>query len=309
MADEAYYRAEVRERVWLTPHMVRLRLGAPPVRKPGASDVAAGGLPDLTRFVSTGVGDERLVLVLPGPGEDEPPLPVPTETGWDYPDPASRPVMRSYTVRSFDPDAGELAVDVVAHEGGVASDWARSARVGDRLLVTEARGWYDPPVDAEWQLLLGDLTALPAIGRLAESIRSGLHTMAVVEVVGPADRQPLPAGVRTRWLCGSGNGLGPSRLLQALHEVDWPAGPGYVWFAGEAADSRAVRRHLRHDLGWPAARYDVLGYWRAGQAEWTRRYEQLAPGLEQVYTDAVRRGLSSTEALEVYDDALERVGL
>lgn len=301
MADEAYYRAEVRERSWLTPQMIRLRLG-PPV-------VAVSGIPDLTAFVSTGVGDERLVVVLPPPGRTAPPLPVLTETGWDYPDLAERPAMRSYTVRAFDPNAGEMVVDFVAHEGGLASTWARDARPGDQVLVTEATGWYDPPADAEWQLLVGDMSALPALGRLAETARPGLATSVIVEVVETADRQPMPAGVRARWLCGSGNGRGPSGLLAAVRELEFPAGPGYLWFAGEAAESRAVRKHLRQERGWPAERYDVLGYWRAAQEEWSRRFERLGHGLERVYTDAVGRGLSSTEALEVYDAALERVGL
>ena len=301
MADEAYYRAELRERSRLTPHMIRLRLGPPSVDVPG--------VPDLRGFVSTGVGDERLVVVLPAPGQPEPPMPVLTETGWDYPEVADRPTMRSYTVRAFDPGSGELVIDFVDHDGGLASTWARDARPGDRVLVTEAAGWYDPPVDAEWQLLVGDMTALPALGRLAETARPGLATSVVAEVVGLADRQPMPAGVHVRWLCGSGNGRGPSGLLAAVRELELPAGPGYVWFAGEAAESRAVRKHLRHERGWPATRYDVLGYWRAAQEEWTRRYERLGPGLEQYYTDAVSRGLSSTEALEVYDAALERVGL
>jgi len=266
-------------------------------------------VPDLSAFVSTGVGDERLVVVFPLPGGTEPPLPVRTGTGWDYPDASSRPPMRSYTVRSFDAATAELVVDVVVHDGGVASAWARRARPGDLVLLSGAAGWYDPPVDAEWQLLVGDMTALPALGRIAETARRGLRTSAVVEVLDAADRQPLPAGVDADWLTGSGNGRGPSRLLAALRGHAWPSGPGYVWFAGEAAESRAVRRHLRHELGWPASRYDVLGYWRSGQEEWTRRYAEVAPGLEHVYVEAVARGLSSTDALEVYDDALERVGL
>ena len=311
MADERYYRAEVRERTVLAPHLVRIRFGCPAAADghPAGAASAPSGVPDLSAFVSTGIGDERLVVVFPPPGEAEPPLPVRTESGWDYPDGDVRPPMRSYTVRSFDAEAAELVVEFVVHDGGVAAGWAQRARPGDRVLLTDAAGWYDPPVDAEWQLLVGDLTALPALSRIAETARRGLVTSAVVEVLDPADRLPLPAGVDVRWLTGSGNGAGPSRLLAALRENVWPSGPGYLWFAGEAAESRAVRRHLRHELGWPASRYDVLGYWRCAQEEWTRRYAEVAPALEHVYVEAVARGLSSTDALEVYDDALERVGL
>lgn len=299
MADDSYFRAEVRERTRLTPHMLRVRFGCP--TRPGH------GAADLADFRSTGVPDERLVVVFPPEGADEPPAPVLTGTGWDYPDPATRPAMRSYTVRAFDPVTQELVVDFVAHQGGVAAEWARRARPGDLVLVTAAAGWYDPPADAAWQLLVADLTALPALGRIAET--TTLPTAAVVEVLEAADRQPLPDAVDARWLCGTGNGAGPSALLRALRDVRWPEGPGYVWFAGEAGESRAVRRYLRQHLGWSAARYDVLGYWRVSQEEWDRRYAEVGGDLERVYTDALARGLSSTDALEVYDDALERAGL
>ena len=299
MAGDSYFRAEVRSRISLTPNLVRVRFGCP--RPP------RGGAADLADFTSSGVADERLVVVFPAVGQSEPPAPVLTPTGWDYPDPATRPPMRSYTVRAFDPVVQELTIDFVAHQGGVAAEWARRARPGDAVLVTAAAGWYAPPADATWQLLVADLTGLPALARICET--STLPTTAVVEVLDPADRQPLPSRVEARWLCGSGNGDGPSALHRALRDLDWPAGPGYLWFAGEAAESRAVRRYLRQHLGWPADRYDVLGYWRVGQEEWSRRYAAVSADLEHVYTEARDRGLSSTEALEVYDDALERIGL
>ena len=42
--------------------------------------------------------------------------------------PRPMPVSREYTVRRYDPVAGELDVDVVVHAGGVASDWATGPR-------------------------------------------------------------------------------------------------------------------------------------------------------------------------------------
>jgi NADPH-dependent ferric siderophore reductase len=276
VAEETYYRAVVRARSWLSRHVVRLRLGAP-------DGAPADPSPDLTHFRSTGLPDERVVLVLPD-GQ-----------------------RRSYTVRGVNPARCELVVEVAVHTGGAGATWAREARPGDALLVGEPLGWYEPPPEAEWQLLVGDLTAVPAIGRI--TAETALPTSALVEVADAADRQPLPAGTDVRWLCGSGNGGGLSVLPAALQDVVWPAGPGYVWFAGEAGVARVVRRQLRHDLGWSGDRYRVLGYWRAGQEEWQRRYALVGRELEGVYREAVARGLSSTDALEAYDDALAEVGL
>ena len=119
----------------------------------------------------------------------------------------------------------------------------------------------------------------------------------------------MPADSEVRWIAGSGNGHGPSRLLNSLRRLELPEGPGYVWYAGEAAESRAVRKYLRQDLGWSNDRFTILGYWRVKQEEWLRRYEEVADRLETVYTAAVADGRSEGDALEVYDDALEKAGL
>lgn len=266
MVEEIWHEAVVRSRERLSPHLVRVRLG----------------WPELSPLVSTGVPDERLVLELPDGST------------------------RTVTARTWDPAARTLDLDVVRHPGGVLAAWAERAEPGDPVRVSDLRGWYAPPSDAGWQLLVADLSGLPALARIAEATAADLVTSAVVELPDPGDRQPLPGAVDARWLVGGDETT--SRLPEAVRGLTWPEGPGYVWFAGEAAAARAVRQHLR-GLGWPVARYRVLGYWRAGQQQWQRRYEQVAPGLERVYTEARARGLTSDEALEAYDDALEQRGL
>lgn len=293
---DTYYRAEVRTVDRLTPNMIRVRFGGS----------------DLSRFESTGVADERLVVVFPAPGQTEPPPPEQRDDGtFDYADEATRPEMRSYTVRAWDPTAPEMVIDFVAHEGGVAAQWAIEARPGHVVYVTGAAGWYRPPADAGWQLLVADMTALPALGRIVENLTAGTRAHVIAEVIDPADRQQWnsAAAVSYQWLTGSGHGLGPSRLLLAVAAFRWPAGLGYLWFAGEASESRAVRKHIRRALGWSADRYEILGYWRVRKEEWMARYDQIGSELEQVYEHAVAQGRSSTEALELYDDALEKAGL
>lgn len=289
-----YYRADVRAVVALTPNMIRIVLG---------------GM-DLRRFATSGDPDERLVVVLPPAGERETPAPVRQEDGTlDYPA-DDGPELRSYTVRRFDPDRPELVIDFVRHEGGVAAAWAAAAQVGDVVYLSPAKGWYGPPADARWQLLMADMTALPALGRIVEELPAGSRAIAVVEVTEPADRQQLTsaAEVSYTWLVG-GNGHGPSRMLAALQQLELPPGPGYLWFAGEAAESRAIRKYLRRGLGWTSDRFTILGYWRVDQERWMARYEQVGESLEKVYEKALGAGLSQGEALDVYDEALEKAGL
>ena len=288
-----YYRADVREVVALTPHMIRI--------------VFSGE--DLRRFVSSGDPDERLVVVLPRPGEREAPAPVRQDDGTlDYPA-DDEPEMRSYTVRRV--GTGELVIDFVRHEGGAAASWAIQARPGDVVYLSPAGGWYKPPADTTWQLLMADMTALPALGRILEELPAQQRAVVLAEVTESADSQRIdsPADATYTWLSGSGNGQGPSRLLQALQEIELPEGPGYIWFAGEAAESRAVRKHVRRELGWPTERFTIIGYWRVDKERWLARYDEVGESLEKVYESAVASGLSEGDALEIYEEALEKAGL
>ncbi len=293
---DVYHRAEVVATRRLTPHLLRVELGGEGLRG----------------WSSSGRPDERLVLVLPAPGADAVVEPTTMPDGTqDYPDPDDQPPMRSYTVRAWDPDRLRMSVELVVHAGGVASAWAQAARPGDVIYLTEAMGWYQPPADTAWVLLAADLTGLPALARAVEELPPGRRAHAIVEVPAEADRIEVATAGRVdwTWVVGSGNDVGPSRLPEAVERFEAPEGPGYVWFAGEAAASRAVRKHLRHVRGWPTSRWRTLGYWRVDSERWDARYADLAPALESVYTEAVAAGVSSEEALVLYDEALERAGL
>ena len=113
------------------------------------------GGPGLAGFVSTSVPDEWVALTLPGQFQT-----------------------RYYTVRSF--EAAELVLDVVVHEQGLVTEWASTDCVGDEVGVSSAKGSFALPDDARWLVLVGDLTALPAIARISETV-SGLAPTSYVE--------------------------------------------------------------------------------------------------------------------------------
>ena len=118
----------------------------------------------LDGFESSGVPDEWVGLVVPGQFQS-----------------------RYYTVRSF--DAGELTLDVVVHDVGLVTEWAMRDCVGDSVVITEPKASFDPPASATWLLLVGDLTAMPAMARIAET-RPDLTTYVIAEV--PDDLVRLP---------------------------------------------------------------------------------------------------------------------
>lgn len=300
-----FHRGEVTSVQRLTPGMIRVT-------------VAGDGLVD---FESSGIGDEYIRTFFP-PGEDRQdlPLPIPTEKAWEWPEGATQSPMRNYTIRAHRPEIGEVDIDFVVHEGGVAAAWALAAEPGDLLGFNTPAGLYEAPADLQWQLLVADQTGLPAALRLAESAPEGVRTRVVLEVPDAEHEQPCDAPhAEVRWIHG-GNGHGPSRLdeviaasLQELvttiddDSADLPG--GYVWVAGETKVLRAVRRHLRKELKLPAERYKVVGYWTERAEEWRERFQSLDQGVKDELRDMWSEERDAEDITDDYEARLESLGL
>ena len=224
-------------------------------------------------------------------------------------EPGDHEQRRNYTVRDARPD--EVVVDFALHEGGLAATWAREARPGEQLVWIETDGGYELPPDARWQLLVGDLTALPAIGRILERTPAGVRTMVVAEVFDEADRQQwsTAADVDVRWLHGTGDGDVPSRLDDVVRSCPERLEEGYIWMAGETRTVRSARRYLRHELGLDRTRYSLTGYWLAHSEEWLERYAPIADDMHELWTRGEAEGRDPEELQDAYDNALERAGL
>jgi NADPH-dependent ferric siderophore reductase len=228
-------------------------------------------LAGLEGFVSTGVPDEWVALTVPGQFQT-----------------------RYYTVRSWRDD--ELVLDVVVHAHGLVTEWAQGECVGDVLGVSAPKGSVELPPGATWVLLVGDLTALPAIARISEW--TGLPVTAYVETAdGPLDGY-LDADVT--WLAPPAPG--ESGLADLVTGLAWPDGDGYFWMAGESAQMRAIRRHLRHELQLPSTAYDVMGYWSG-----TRGRQVRAVDPRPIYEAGRAAGRSDAEIWDRYDAARDGV--
>jgi NADPH-dependent ferric siderophore reductase len=252
------YDATVLRRERLSPHLLRLVLGGP-------------GLAGLT---STGIADEWVGLVVPGQFQS-----------------------RYYTVRSW--VGGELTLDVVVHDVGLVTEWAQRSGpgdvVGETVTITEPKGSFLPPPDAGWLMLVGDLTALPAMARIASE--TTLPTRVWAEVPERPEGY-LPDDLDVTWLPQPGDGQ--SALAEVVGELEWPEGPGYFWMAGESAQMRAIRKHLMRERRLPSTAYDVMGYWRGGAA---RQPRAVDPG--PIWRAGRAAGKSDEQIWAEYDEARE----
>lgn len=297
---------ELPMRVW-TARVLRTRNLTPSMRR-----VVFGG-PGLDGYRTTGVGDEYVRLVFPAPGATEPALPAVTDGQLDYSS-IDLATMRTYTVRAFDEAAGELTVDFVVHEGGVAAAWAVAAAPGDLVGINTPSELYSPPAGLAWQVLVADCAALPAAARLLEATPPGVRTRAVLEVPDAGHHLDLavPPGSEVQWVYG-GNGHWPSRLEEVVRSLPYPysgpEGTGYVWVAGEARALRGVRRYLRKELGLPATAFKAVGYWQEHAEAWRTRYDALD---EATRTALNELWATDTEPVEIeleYDERLTQLGL
>lgn len=237
---------------WLTPHMVRVVVGGE-----GLADFPDGEHTD--RYV-------KLLFAAPGVTYPEP-FDI-AQIREDFPR-HEWPVMRTYTVRSWDPKLRELTMDFVVHgDEGLAGPWAAQARPGDEIRFLGPGGGYSPSPDAGWHLLAGDESALPAIAAALEQIPAGAPVRALVEVSGPEEEQPLAAPLEAEvvWL-HRGTERPGSLLLPAVRGLDFPPGALHAFVHGEAGMVKELRHHLRLEREVSREQLSISGYWRLGHNE------------------------------------------
>ncbi|WP_091948870.1 siderophore-interacting protein [Trujillonella endophytica] len=208
-------------------------------------------------------------LLVPRVGDPAPRWPTVARDGRVvWPIGAHGVALRSYTARRQDPARGEVEIDFVLHGDGPAAAWAAAAAPGALLGIAGSGDLGIRP--AASLLLVGDETALPAISRILAEAAPTTTGLALVEVEGPREEQPLaaPAGVTVRWLHRDGTPPGEGTLLaDAVAALEPPAADDvFAWVAAESAAVRTIRADLRARWGLGRAGHHAIGYWRRGRA-------------------------------------------
>jgi NADPH-dependent ferric siderophore reductase len=178
---------------------------------------------------------------------------------------SGRLVKRRYTIRSSRPDTGEIDLDVLVHGQGPGSSWGASAVPGDVVEFQGPRGKLQI-VPADWHLLAGDESALPAIAAICEALPKNEAAIAVIEVRDAADELPVSAA-RVQWVHRGGAPAGAADLLTAaIGELDLPGGAGHGYLMGETRAMVALRVVLEN-LGVAHDAIFVKGYWNIGRPD------------------------------------------
>lgn len=204
--------------------------------------------------------------------------------------------LRTYTLAAIRPASSEIDVDLyIHHPAGPASTWALDCQLGDEIIITgpDVRvgftGYgihYSPPHPLNRVLLIGDESALPAITNILLSLAEGpicacappvptVEATVYLELADQDDDTLTPTvaargiGASSRiHLVERGQTAG-TNLQKALRDSPGCRSPAlaaadsYVWVAGEAGATTAIRRHLA-TCGIPKSQIAFLGYWKFG---------------------------------------------
>lgn len=181
-----------------------------------------------------------------------------------------RETMRTYTPRRFDRQTGELDVEFVLHGEGPAATWASQAAVGQALTIGGPGRNYEIDWHADWFVLAGDDTALPAIATILETLPATAPAFVFLEVIDATEERVLESRANTRvtWLHrGEDVTQAGMSLENALRDAELPRGSGRVYVACEAAAVRRIRRHLLVERGFDREHVVTRGYWKLGATD------------------------------------------
>lgn len=268
MAGRPVHTFEVIRTEQRSPHLIRVVLGGT----------------GFDTFTPSQYTDSYVKIVFVAPGVDVAALAQPlTLDSFDALPADRRPVIRTMTVRHADPAAREISIGVTVHgDHGVVGPWALGAEPGQPVYLMGPGGAYAPDPAADWHLLAGDESALPAIAAALEALPGDAVGKAFLEVAGPEDEIALtvPDGVELSWLHRGGRAdlVGPDRagdyapLIAAVTTTAWLPGQVQVFIHGEAqAVMHNLRPYVRNERGVGAKWASISGYWRRGRTEETFR--------------------------------------
>ena len=206
----------------------------------------------------------HIKLFFPEEGQTEPVMPQP-----DGPRSARA---RTYTPRRFDPAVPELDVEFVLHGEGPASNWAAQAQVGQKLILAGPGPNYSIEPEADWYLLAGDDTALPAISSILEALPATARARVLIEVADAQEERALTSAAKldVTWLYHDGNpAKADAALEQALYNLELPEGTGRIYVGCEAAAMRRIRQHLIRERELSPSMLVTRGYWKLGETNYT----------------------------------------
>lgn len=187
----------------------------------------------------------------------------------------NKSLMRTYTIRHQRSDS--IDVDFMLHgDSGLASNWAKHAKVDDTITIAGVGSKRMIRMPSDWYLVVGDMTALPAISVNLAELPSDAKGYAVIEVISEEDIQTIehPIGVTLKWIINPTPGKNPNTLLETIQSLNWLNGNVSVWAACEFNSMRALRPFLKVEKEVSKEALYLSSYWKLGINEDQHKIEK-----------------------------------
>lgn len=171
--------------------------------------------------------------------------------------------MRSYTVRYFNEQSKELTIDFAVNDhDGLATNWALQAKPGDYLGIAGPGDIKHTNYQADWHLIVADLTALPAAAAVLEKLPATSVGHAVIQVPTKEDIQLIekPKGVSLEWIINAD--LSKNALLAKVAQLKWMQGNPAIFIAAESSQMIAIKALIKTKPGYQKTHTYASGYWK-----------------------------------------------
>ncbi|WP_062259981.1 siderophore-interacting protein [Endozoicomonas arenosclerae] len=197
---------------------------------------------------------------------------------FDNPVTPEKPLLRSYSVVDCDQAEQQLIIDFAVHsEGedqGPAARWLEQVTVGDSIPVSGPGPTKLVDLEADWFVLAGDLTALPAIRANIEILPSDAKGYVILEIPHQDDQQSLgldaasiPEGLEVIWMVNPHPGKQKGLLKETLAGLTRLPGKPYIWAASELNSVLEIRSWIDEESLAPRSSRYISSYWQLGLAD------------------------------------------
>lgn len=185
-------------------------------------------------------------------------------------DAAGDPLRRRYSVREVDAENDTLTLWISTTHDGPAASFLAALSPGDVLDVVGPRGKIPLDETADWHLFLGDVSALGAFYRMAQSIEVPGRTIFIVEIDESDDALTahLDEGLGVTAIYVDRRGRAhddPAGLLSGLAAFELPPDKGHAYLFGEFHVARTLRLALL-DRGFASEQLSLKAFYRVGRA-------------------------------------------
>lgn len=179
-----------------------------------------------------------------------------------------KPIMRTYTIRSFSPINHTIEIDFVRHitedlECGFAARWAINAKKGDIINIVGPGTIKDMNTHADWFLMVADMTALPALSAKIKNLPNDAKGYAIIKVIENNDIQLIeaPKNLKVIWITNE------ESLYSKVKSLSWLDGIVSIWSACEFDAMRQLRSYYKNEKQVAHENIYISSYWKKGVSE------------------------------------------